>query len=172
MNEKWKGIIKTVAPAVATVLGGPFAGTAVRALSEKLLGKANGTEDEIAQAVLAMSPADYVKLKEVEADLQKSFAASGIKIEEIAAGDRASARAREMATHDWVPGLLAIAITVGFFGTLYYLANHPIDQNNQYLLLMVGTLSTAWGAVLAYYFGSTAGSSRKTELLARGTPGL
>lgn len=166
MNDKWKDIVKAVAPSLATLFGGPFAGVAVKALSEKLLGKSEGTETEVAAAISAMSPADYVKLREVEADLKKSLANAGIKIEEIAASDRDSARKREIAVHDKIPGLLAIAITLGFFGTLYYLANHPIDQNNQYLLLMVGTLSTAWGGVLAYYFGTTSGSAFKTKLLA------
>jgi len=39
MSTTWKGIVGTVAPALATALGGPLAGVAVRAIAEKVLGK-------------------------------------------------------------------------------------------------------------------------------------
>lgn len=167
MNQKWKDIVNTVAPGIATVLGGPLAGAATKMLSEKLLGKSNGTEDEVANAVMAMSPADYVKLKEVEADLQKSLSDAGIKLEELSAKDRADARAREIATHDFVPAALGIGVTVGFIATLVYLIGHPVEKESQYLLILLGSLSTSWGMVMSYYFGSTTGSTRKTELLAK-----
>lgn len=46
----WKAIVKTVAPALGTALGGPLAGTAVKVLSEALLGHSDGKEEEIARA--------------------------------------------------------------------------------------------------------------------------
>jgi hypothetical protein len=35
------------------------------------------------------------------------------------------------------------------------------------MLLMLGSLSTGWGVVMAFWFGTTAASGRKTELLAQ-----
>jgi len=35
---------------------------------------------------------------------------------------------------------------------------------------MLGSLSTAWGMVMAFWFGTTAGSAQKNELLANSMP--
>ena len=38
------------------------------------------------------------------------------------------------------------------------------------LLLLIGSLSAAFGAVVNFWFGSSSGSARKDELLANSTP--
>ena len=38
------------------------------------------------------------------------------------------------------------------------------------LLLMIGSLTTGWGVGMAFWFGTTNDSERKTELLARAGP--
>jgi hypothetical protein len=40
-------------------------------------------------------------------------------------------------------------------------------SDSQALLLLLGSLSTSFGMVISFYFGSSAGSERKTELLAQ-----
>ena len=87
-------------------------------------------------------------------------------LESIAAADRANAREREIKTQDWTPKALGISITLGFFGLLYYLLRHePPNGSRDILNIMLGSLGSAWIGVVSYYFGSSAGSARKTELL-------
>ena len=43
-------------------------------------------------------------------------------------------------------------------------------KDSQALLLMLGSLTTGWGVVMAFWFGTTNDSGRKTELLAQSAP--
>ena len=43
-------------------------------------------------------------------------------------------------------------------------------KDSQALLPMLGSLTTGWGLVMAFWFGKTNDSGRKTELLAQLTP--
>ena len=101
------------------------------------------------------------KMADIEATLK-------INLEKIAAEDRNSARQREMTVLDWTPRILAYMTTCGFFSILLVMlfASMPInDQTHDVLLVMLGSLGTAWTGVIAYYFGSSAGSAAKTVLL-------
>ena len=92
-----------------------------------------------------------------------------IDLERIVAGDRDSARKREVALGDHTPKILAAAITIGFFGILFWMFVHGVPKNgNEALLLMLGALQTAFTGVIAYYFGSSAGSKAKTDAMAKG----
>lgn len=68
---------------------------------------------------------------------------------------------------DNLPLLLAMTTTVGFLSLLWLLCFHEIPPSSHDLLLaMVGTVGGAWNMIVGYYFGSSAGSAKKTELMA------
>ncbi len=63
-------------------------------------------------------------------------------------------------------GLLAIGITVGFFGMLTYMCTNTIPKDNERILdIMLGSLGSAWIGVVSYYFGSSMGSAKSGEAL-------
>jgi hypothetical protein len=165
----WKDLVKLIAPTVATALGGPLAGVAVRALSEALLGRPDGTQDEIAAAINGATADDLVRIREADVSLQRDLAAAEIDLERILAEDRSSARQREISTGDtWTPRILAGVVTLGFFGVLVWLLAWGIPEaGGEALLVMLGSLGTAWTAIVSYYYGSSAGSRAKTEAIQR-----
>jgi len=162
-GEKAKQIIGTVAPMLGTLLGGPLGGLAGNALAEAL-----GTNDPKAQeaAIVASNPDTLLKLKEAESGLKVKLRELDIDEEKLRFEDTADARAREIAVKDSTPRYMAYLVTVGFFGVLGYLVveGKPVSGGDV-MLVMVGSLGTAWTGIVAYYFGSSAGSAAKTDAL-------
>ena len=168
----WKdlaSIVGKAAPILGTLLGGP-AGGAVGGLIASALGTGNDPSE--VSAALA-NPDAVIKLREIESRRQvelQSLAVEMAKAELVAStADRASAREREAKTGDtFTPRSLALLVTLGFFGVLgYLLAAGKPAQGGDALLVMLGSLGAAWTAIVAYYFGSSAGSAAKTELLGK-----
>ena len=159
-------LIGSVAPTIATALGGPIAGMAVKALSGALFGHGDATQDDIMSALANPTGDQLAALKKIDADFKTQMKSLDIDLERIAAGDRDSARQMQMATKSWLPEVLAILVTVGFFGIIGYIIKYGLpDSGQEALLLLLGSLGTAWTGVMAFYFGSSAGSQKKTEAL-------
>jgi len=160
-------LLGQVAPTLATAMGGPLAGLAVKTLSNVLLGNEEGTEADVVKAMQNATPDQLAALKQIDADFKVRMAELEIDLERISAGDRDSARKREMEIKDHMPKILAVGITVGFFGCLFWMFVSGVPKNgNEALLLMLGALQTAFTGVIAYYFGSSSGSKAKTDLMA------
>jgi hypothetical protein len=160
-------LLGQVAPTLATAMGGPLAGLAVKTLSNVLLGHEDGDEDAVAAAIQSATPEQLSDIKKIDADFKVRMKELEIDLERISAGDRDSARKREMDIKDHMPKVLAGGITVGFFGCLFWMFIYGVPKNgNEALLLMLGALQTAFTGVIAYYFGSSSGSKAKTDLMA------
>jgi hypothetical protein len=164
--SKIGGIIGAVAPTIATALGGPLAGMATRFISNALFGHENGTGDDIETALLNASPDQLSALKKIDADFKVQMKSLDIDLDRIAAADRDSARQMQIGTKSWLPPVLAILVTLGFFGIVMYIMHYGLPESGKEpLLLLLGSLGTAWTGVMAFYFGSSAGSDKKTDAL-------
>ncbi|HBR17275.1 MAG: hypothetical protein A3G39_01790 [Deltaproteobacteria bacterium RIFCSPLOWO2_12_FULL_43_16] len=168
-NIDWKSIVGSVAPTIATALGGPLAGMAVNAISEAVLGKPNASETEVAEGISkANNPEMLLRLKEAEQAFAAKMKELDIDIEKIAAEDRASARQREAAVRDKTPTILAYGYTVGYFAVLFLLWKYPLDPASgikDLFNILLGILSAAQMAIITYYFGSSSGSAKKSEMI-------
>lgn len=164
-------ILKTVAPWIATALTGPLGGMAITAAADAF-GLSDKTMDAVKQAVMGMTPEQALAMKTADQAFAVHMQELGFKqvadLEAIAADDRDSARAMQIATRSWVPAALSVIITVGFLGLLTgMMTSYLTAEDNQAMLLMLGALGVAFGQVMNYWLGSTSESGRKTELLAK-----
>ena len=117
--------------------------------------------DAISAAVAGATPEQIIALKQADNELAQKMQAMGFEHEEdlikIANDDRANARARQMTLKDRIPAILAIGITIGFFGLLASMMKiAPPAATKDLLNIMLGALGTAWVQVTSYYFGSSA----------------
>lgn len=164
----WKSILGGIAPTIATVLGGPLAGLAVDAIG-KAIGMDAPTVSKVQDALTRgqLTGDQIAAIRQAEIAVQTRLKELDIDLARIDADDRNSARQREASVRDWIPGIMAVGVSVGFFGVLGWLLNYGIPhQGGEALLVMLGSLGTAWASIIAYYFGSSAGSAQKTTELA------
>ena len=157
--------LKQIAPTIATALGGPLAGMAISAVSKAIGVDEDKVGDLIKDNKLTADQIAQVKLAELE--LQKQANELGLNFAKLEVDDRKSAREMQATTRSIVPPALAAIVTVGFFGILVMMLLGKVDSNNPAILMMLGSLGTAWTGIIAYYFGSSAGSQAKTDLLSK-----
>ena len=157
--------LKQIAPTIATALGGPLAGMAVSAISKAVGVEPDQVQDMIANNKLSAEQIAQVKIAEIE--LQKQAQELGLNFAKLEVEDRKSAREMQATTRSMMPPILAGAVTVGFFAIMTLMFFNKVDSNNPAILMMLGSLGTAWTGIIAYYFGSSAGSQAKTDLLSK-----
>jgi hypothetical protein len=163
---KFGPLLGQIAPSIATALGGPLAGVAVKTLSSALFGHEDASEEQISEAMASASPDQLAAIKKIDADFKVQMKSLDIDLERIAAGDRDSARQMQQNTKDATPKILAYFITFGFFGALVWILVFGLPQTGlEVILMMLGSLSTSWTGVVQFYYGSSAGSKAKTDAL-------
>jgi hypothetical protein len=160
--------LEQVAPTIATALGGPLAGLAVTAIAKVIGVDEKDVQNTIDSGKLSADQIAQLKIAEIE--FQKSTQELGLNFEKLATDDRKSSREMQISTKSWVPPVLSMLVTIGFFGILIWLMVHPADTANTPLMIMLGSLGTAWTGIIAFYFGSSAGNSRKDEMLFNSVP--
>jgi hypothetical protein len=156
-------ILGTVAPTIATAVGGPVAGLAVQEL-EKFFGVKG---DALDGAIAGATPDQLAQLRKIDNDFKVQMAQIGFDEDKLRFDDTASARAREAAVKDHTPEILAYSTTIGFFGILFWMLVHGVPKESDVLMVMLGSLGTAWTAIVGYYFGSSIGARRNADALAQ-----
>ncbi|MBC7908586.1 MAG: hypothetical protein H7Y60_17795 [Rhodospirillaceae bacterium] len=162
------GVLGRVAPTIAGMIGGPFAGMAVQAIETAFGLPATGDKDAALKAVANATPEQLQALKAEDNRHAEAMEELGVRRDQLGVEDRKSSRDMQVQTRSWVPGTLAIAMTFGFFGLLGWLVSHEPPQGSRDILnIMLGALGTGWAGMLSFYFGSSKGEHEATQLLAR-----
>jgi hypothetical protein len=160
MMDTLLGILKGVAPVLATAVAGPAGGAAVGWLADKL-GMPDATVETITEA-LQGNPELTMKLKELDLEYAKMDAADRDSARKAYAQVATSENASKL--DKAVVPMLALG-TVGlaflFIGVLIFI-NVPTDQQ-QIIIFALGFITSSAGQVLSFYFGSSQGSKDKTK---------
>jgi hypothetical protein len=160
MMDTLIGLLKGVAPVLATAVAGPAGGAAVGWIASKL-----GIPDDTIEGVtaaLTSNPELTLKLKELDLEYAKLEAADRDSARQAYAAVATSEHATKL-DKVVVPvlalGVVGLAFTL--IGVLMFV-NTPTDQQ-QIIIFALGFITSAAGQVLSFYFGSSQGSKDKTE---------
>lgn len=164
--------LKTLAPLIGTALGGPLGGAAAAFIADKL-GIENKTIEAVSEVLNSgkLSPDQISAIKLAEIDFQKFLKQHEIDLAKLDVDNTRSAREMQMTTRSHTPDVLAGIIVLGFFGILITMMMGLLKVSDQQaLLILLGALAAAFGAVINFFFGSSHGSQSKDRLLANSTP--
>jgi len=163
----WTDILKQLAPTVASALGSPLAGTAVAALTAIVGG---GSEEDIRKAMESgqLTPEQITKIRELELQFQENERERGFRYADLEFKDRDSARKANvdsgMQKHIF---WLGIAILTTCLSTEIYVLVAGIPQHTSDLVAgrVLGLLDALAVGVFTYWYGTSSGSARKTDML-------
>lgn len=163
--------LKTIAPMIGTALGGPLGGAAAAFLADKL-----GLEAKTVEAVSEvlnsgrMTPDQISAVKLAEIDFAKFLKDNELKLEEIAAKDRDSARVRDTAfvqagRWNFRADLLALLAVGGLIVCVWFVARDSElpERAVNAIMFVAGVLAAAVRDVYNFEFGSSRGSKDKDE---------
>lgn len=170
------GFLKKVAPWIGAAATGNV--PALITMAAQAVGGVVGKEvkptaDAIAAAVAGATPDQLLQMKQIDNDFALKMQAAGFEHEDELAkmqyDDKANARAREVALKDkYVPFLATVVIGSFILAVLAILRGWG-KVEAAFAGTLIGYLAANANQVVSYYFGSSAGSDRKTELMADNT---
>lgn len=165
-----------IAPALATALGGPLAGTAVKALSGALgqdMGEGEGAAKRLSQALSGgLTPEQLAAVRKADNEFAVQMRELDIDLARVHADDRASARRMQSRTKSLTAPMLAAIVMAAFILSLvgvFVLAvdDQPLDATVATLVgAVVGYASAKADQVVSFWFGSSEGGNDATQHLA------
>lgn len=161
--KDWIKTLATVAPSIATAIGGPLAGVAVKVATSAL-----GIENDpnaLEDALLVGDPDTLFKLKSAENDFKIEMKRLDIDLARIDGQDRNSAR--DMAKQNMMPQvILSTLYTVGYMIVMWYFLMGEVSVAADVKTLfgsLLGVLTAAQVQILNFWFGSSHGSKTKIQ---------
>lgn len=171
----WKDIIGGVAPGLATALGGPLAGAAVKVIADKVLGKPDASESEVIEALSNGLNGDQIlALKQAEQSFLLEMERIDASRDQAVLADTQNARqqtvdlAKTESKIAFAAPVLSAIIIFGFFSCVYllFLSDVSFDGRKGDLMnVLFGAMVVGFTQVVNYWLGSSAGSKRSGDAL-------
>jgi len=151
---KLGGLLKSLAPTIASAAGGPMAGMAVKMAAQKL-GMPDATANEI-EDLIEREPEKAVLLKEADKEFKDRIREMEIDLESFKTEveDRKDARAKF--SGDLTPKVFCILALILYGAYVMTVTILPHDQNDETIIsLVLGQLSGILGTCAAFFYGGS-----------------
>ena len=161
-------LLTTVAPSLASAIGGPLAASAVSAIEYALGHKSNQGDaiparlDELTAAAQSITPEQLAAIRKADQDFTLQMQQAGFQntqaIAQLSFSDRDSARTRETVVHDSTPRILAYIACLGALVVATLALFHKLPGDNSLVGMILGYLFSEAKTCSAYYFGASPGN--------------
>ena len=153
---KLGGLLKTLAPTVASAAGGPMAGMAVKMVASKL-----GVPDasvEVIEDILEKQPEKAMLVKQADGEFKDRIREMEIDLESFKAEVDDRKDARSQFADDPTPKIFAMLALIGFLGYVFMVTIQPPDANDDGVVnLILGYLGGLVSGISAFFFGGSNG---------------
>ena len=142
-------------------------GAATKFIADKLLGKPDGTEGDVADFILGASPDQLAELKRIDSDFKTKMRELDIDVFKIEVEDRQGAR-QLFNVNMWPQIVLSAVFIIGYFAILALLITGVIAPPPNTMILftaLIGVMTAGVTGIMQFWFGSSAGSKDKTAKL-------
>jgi hypothetical protein len=165
LSEKAKKVVSVVAPSLGAALGGPLGGLAGQILGGLVSG---GKVADLEEAILTQKPETLLALKKLEQDYILKLEELGVEQHKVEAADRSSAR--DLAKVNMRPQMmLSLLFIGGYFIILsaFFVGKIEISPElKEPFLILLGVITANVPSIMQFWFGTSSGSQRKTDILA------
>ena len=154
---KLGGLLKSLAPTIASAAGGPMAGMAVKMAAKKLGLPDTATANEI-EDLIEREPDKAVMVREADKDFKNRIREMEIDLESFKTEVEDRKDARENFATDWTPKVFSV-LTLLLYGAFVMIVTlMPHDQNDETIIsLVLGLLSGILGTAAAFFYGGSSG---------------
>ena len=170
MGFDWKKTIGTIAPGIATALGGPVAGFATKALCGffGLDEDANDIDTQIEQAVKGMTPEQAIQFKALDQQFVKDMKKLDVDVFKLEVDDRKSARKMYEKASKTPQLVLGLLIVLGVSALIWAIIAGKVAGNVDATIVgtILGFAISEFRQLTGFFFGSSMGSKEKNGLLA------
>jgi hypothetical protein len=148
--------LNKIIPTISTLLGGPLGAAAASAAADAL-GLSDKSKAAVERALGGgLTPEQVASLQSADVAFKQKLAELGIEAEKLAQADRADARAMQVATQSRVPAVLGFVLVGTFLTIICLLLTGDMKLwDNQTLTMLLGQLTGAVTAVIAFYYGAS-----------------
>lgn len=154
---KLGGLLKSLAPTIASAAGGPMSGMAVKMLASKLKLPETATANEI-EDLIEREPEKAVLVKQADKDFKSRIREMEIDLESFKTEVEDRKDARTKFSGDMTPKIFCILALMLYGAYVMAVTIMPHDQNDETIIsLVLGQLSGILGTCAAFFYGGSNG---------------